>query len=137
MMLLTPIILRKNIIVTTDNIPPNFESKEVYKVEIVVTINTMSIGTYSKSHVPPFLLNYKIFNFNVHNCLLDSGASYNIMPYSIFQRINDVPQMTKMRIIWLDRKYVKVKGELKDVLITLASNPRVQQVIDSVVVDIP
>jgi hypothetical protein len=86
-----------------------------------VIINTASIGAYSKSHVPPFLLTYEIFNFNVHNCLVDSGASSNIMPYSVFQRINDVPQMTKMRIIQLDRMDVKVKGELKYVLIRLAS----------------
>jgi hypothetical protein len=59
------------------------------------------------------------------------------MPYSVCQRINVVPQLTKTRIIQLDRTYVKVKGELKYVLIRLASDPRVHQVIDIVVVDIP
>jgi hypothetical protein len=37
----------------------------------------------------------------------------------------------------LDRTYVKVKGELKDVLIRLSSDPRVHQTIDIIVVDIP
>jgi hypothetical protein len=90
-----------------------------------------------KSQVPPFLLTYEIFNFNVHNCLADSGASSNIMPYSVFQRINVVPQLTTTRIIQLDRSDVKVRGELKYVMIRLASDPRVHQVIDIVVVDIP
>jgi hypothetical protein len=45
--------------------------------------------------------------------------------------------MTKTRIIQLDRTYVKVKGELKDVLIRLSLDPRVHQTIDIVVVDIP
>jgi hypothetical protein len=40
------------------------------------------------------------------------------------------------RIIQLDRYDVKVMGELKDVMIRLASDPRVHQVIDIVVVDI-
>jgi hypothetical protein len=41
------------------------------------------------------------------------------------------------RIIQLDRSDVKVMGELKDVMIRLASDPRVHQVIDIIVVDIP
>jgi hypothetical protein len=53
------------------------------------------------------------------------------------QKINVVPQITKTRIIQLDRTYVKVKGELRDVLIRLSSDPRVHQTIDIVVVDIP
>jgi hypothetical protein len=44
--------------------------------------------------------------------------------------------MTKNRIIQLDRMDLKVKGELKDVLIILSSDPRVLQNIDIVVVDI-
>jgi hypothetical protein len=59
------------------------------------------------------------------------------MPYSVCQRINVVPQMSTTRIIQLDRSDVKVRGELKDVMIRLASDPRVHQVIDIVVVDIP
>jgi hypothetical protein len=106
-------------------------------VEITTTINATSIGAFSKYQVPPFLLTYEIFNFNVHNCLADSGASSNIMPFSVFQKINVVPQITKTRIIQLDRTYVKVKGELRDVLIRLSSDPRVHQTIDIVVVDIP
>jgi len=58
------------------------------------------------------------------------------MPYLVSQRINVVPQLTTMRIIQLDRLDVKVRGELKYVMIRLAFDPRVHQVIDIVVVDI-
>jgi len=102
----------------------------------VATINATSIGTYSKSQVPPFLLIYEILNFSVHNFLADSCASSNIITFSICQKTNVVPQMTKERIIQLDRTYVKVKGELKDVLIRLSSNSRVHQTIYIIVVDI-
>jgi hypothetical protein len=137
MMLLNLIILRRKSLLATDNIPKTVEAKEVHQVEIKAAINATSIGAHSKSQVPPFLVTYEIFNFNVHNCLADSGASSNIMPYAVCQKINVVPQLTKTRIIQLDRTYVKVKGELKYVLIRLASDPRVHQVIDIVVVDIP
>ena len=42
-----------------------------------------------------------------------------------------------LRIIQLDRTNVNVIGELKNVLIRLSSNPKVHQVIDIIVVDIP
>jgi len=45
--------------------------------------------------------------------------------------------LTTTRIIQLDRSVVKAMGELKDVQIILTSNPKVHQVIDIVVVDIP
>jgi hypothetical protein len=54
----------------------------------------------------------------------------------VFQKINVVPTKSTTRIIQLDRSYVKVMGELKDVMIRLASDPRVHQVIDIIVVDI-
>ena len=33
----------------------------------------------SKNKHPPFLLTFEIFNHNVHNCLVDSGATVNVM----------------------------------------------------------
>lgn len=38
---------------------------------------------------PPFLLTFEIFNFNVHNFLVDSGASVNIMPLFVSKKINE------------------------------------------------
>jgi sporulation-control protein spo0M len=72
----------------------------------------------------------------VHNCLVDSGASSNVMSYSVCKKLNAEPQICKTKIIQLDRSNVKVIGELKDVLIHLASNSEVHQTIDIIVVDI-
>ena len=95
------------------------------------------IGRKSRSQTPPFLLTFEIFNRNVHNSLFDSGASLNAMPYSVCKNLNAQPKMCKTNIIQLDRSHVKVMGELKDVMIQLSSNPKVHQVIDVIVVDIP
>ena len=43
-------------------------------------ISQESIGGKSKSKTLPFLLYFEIFNHNVHNCLVDSGASSIVMP---------------------------------------------------------
>ena len=46
------------------------------------------IGNNSKSTTPPFLLTFNIFNRNVHNCMVDSRASSNVMPLSVCKRLN-------------------------------------------------
>jgi hypothetical protein len=73
----------------------------------------------------------------VHNCLEDLGVSYNIIPFSICQKINVVLQIRRTRIIQLDKTDIEEKSELKDVLIILSSDHGVHQTIDIIVVDIP
>ena len=75
------------------------------------------IGKRPRSQNPPFLLTFEIFNRNVHNYLVDSGASSNVMPYSVYKNLNAQPKMCRTRIIQLDRSHVKVMGEHKDVMI--------------------
>jgi hypothetical protein len=100
-------------------------------------VNASLIGKRSKSNTPPFLLTFEIFNRNVHNCMVDSGASSNVIPYVMCQKLNVEPKKCDIQIVQLDRSNVKVIGELKNVLIRLAFNPKVHQVIDIIVVDIP
>ena len=95
------------------------------------------IGGRSRSHTPTFLFTYEIFNKNVHNCLVDSGASSNILPGSLCEKLNVQPQKSIVRIVQLARSQVKVIGELNQVTIRLSSNPKVCQVIDILVADIP
>jgi hypothetical protein len=90
----------------------------------------------TRKNVPPFLLTFEIFNRNVHNCMVDSGASSNVMPWSVCQKLNVEVEPSSLKIIQLDRTDVKVMGELKNVLIRLSSNPKVHQFIDIIVVDI-
>jgi hypothetical protein len=75
------------------------------------------IGRKSRSQTPPFLLTFEIFNRNIHNCLVDSGASLNVIPYSVCKKLNAQPKLCRTKIIQLDRSHVKVMGELKDVMI--------------------
>ena len=99
--------------------------------------NGALIGRKSRSQTPPFLLTFDIFNQNVHNCLVHSGDSSNVMSYSICKKLNVETQVCKTKIIQLDQSHVKVLGELKDVLIHLSSNSKVPQKIDIIVFDIP
>ena len=51
------------------------------------------IGNKSRFETPPFLLTFEIFNRNVRNCLVDLGASSNVMPYSVCEKLNAQPKM--------------------------------------------
>ena len=95
------------------------------------------IGRKSRSKAFPFLLIFDIFNQNIHNFLVDSRNSLNVMPYSVNKKLNAEPRMCKKNISQLDISHVKVLGELKYVLIHFDSNSKVHHTIDIILVDIP
>jgi hypothetical protein len=101
------------------------------------TMNTYSRDRRENPFVPPFLLTFEVFNRNLHNCLVDSGVSSNMMPLAICNKLGVVPLKSDKNVIKLDRTPVKVMGELKDVMIKIATHPNFVQVIDIIVVDIP
>ena len=72
----------------------------------------------------------------MHNYLVDSGASINVMPLSVCNRINGQPKPSTWQVIQLDRTTVKVIGEMEDVLIHLSTDERLCQYIDILVDDI-
>jgi hypothetical protein len=101
------------------------------------TINTCSEGRNERPFMPPFLLMFEVFNRNLHNCLVDSKASSNVMPLVVCNKLGAAPLKRDKHVIQLDRTQVKVMGELKDVMIRIATHPSFVQVIDIIVVDIP
>jgi hypothetical protein len=99
-------------------------------------VNTYSEGRKERPFVPPFLLTFEVFNRNLHNCLVDSGASSNVMPLAICNKLGVVPLKSDKHVIQLDRTQVKVMGELKEVMIRIATHPNFVQVIHIIAVDI-
>jgi hypothetical protein len=99
-------------------------------------VNSCYLDKRGKPFVPPFLLTFEVFNINLHNCLVDSGASYNVMSLSICKKFNAIPLKSDKRVIKLDKTQVKVIGELKDVMIIMATHSKFVQIIDISVVDI-
>ena len=45
---------------------------------------------YATKKVPPFLLTFDIFNRNGYNCMINSGASLNVIPVSVCRKLNTV-----------------------------------------------
>ena len=67
--------LLKALEVPKEELPTNNQLEE--------EIGEASVGGKSKYKTPALLLTFDIFNYNVHNCLVESGASVNIMPLSV------------------------------------------------------
>ena len=53
-------------------------------LELIFNVATLEANTY----FTPFLLTFEIFNYNFHNCLVDFGASVNLIPLSVANKIN-------------------------------------------------
>jgi hypothetical protein len=67
------------------------------------TINNCSEYKKGNTFIPPFLLKFEVFNINLHNCLVDLGASYNVMSLSICKKLNAVPLKSDKYVKQLDR----------------------------------
>ena len=52
-----------------------------------------------KLEVPPFLLSICIYGKYLHNCLIYSWASCNVMPLTISQRLGAMPQTIRKVVI--------------------------------------
>ena len=75
--------------------------------------------------IPPFLLTFDIFNRNVHNCMIDSGASSNVIALSVFKRLNVTWEPFPIQNFQFKRYKVKVVGRLRNVLLRLSTDPKV------------
>ena len=89
-----------------------------------------------KAKTPPFLLTLEMLDHNVHNCLVDSRSSVNVMPLEVCRNINGQPEPTAWEVVQLDRTGVKVVGEMKNVPICLSANNKICQFIDIMVADV-
>ena len=91
-------IVKESSVANTSSVESK-EKKTVKEKRPNPRTNGALIGRKSRSQTPPFLLTFDIFNRNVHNCLVDSGSSLNVMPYFVCKKLNAQPKICKTKII--------------------------------------
>jgi hypothetical protein len=111
------------------------ESPSPTRYKEKTNVNACSIDKRGKPFVPHFLLTFEVFNINLHNCLVDSEASSNVMPLSICKKLKAIPLKRDKHIIQLDKTQVKINRKLKDVMIKMDTHQKFVQVIDIIIVD--
>ena len=86
---------------------------------------------------PPFYISLNIHDKILHNCLLDSGASHNLMPKVVMDELGLNITKPYHDLSSFNSRKVKFPGLIKDLVINLSQLPSKIIVINIVVADIP
>jgi hypothetical protein len=86
---------------------------------------------------PPFYISLNVHDKILHNCLLDSGASHNLMPKAVMNELGIEVTKPYHDLFSFDSRKVRCLGLIKDLVINLAQLPMRSMVMDVVVADIP
>ena len=90
-----------------------------------------------KDSCPPFYISLNIHDKILHNCLLDSGASHNLMPKVVMDELDLSITKTYHDLLSFDSRKVKCLGLIKDLVVNLTQLPSKSIMMDIVVADIP
>ena len=94
-------------------------------------------GKPGNGGTPPFYVSLNIHDKILHNSMLDSGASHNLMPKSVMEKLNlDITRPYK-DLFSFDSSQVRCLGLIKDLCVSLVQYPTKTILMDIVVADIP
>jgi ribonuclease HI len=92
---------------------------------------------YRNDSSPPFYTSLNIHDKVLHNCLMDSGASHNLMPKTIMEELGLEVTRSYHDLYSFDSRKFQCLGVIKDLVVTLFQLPMKSVVIDIVVADVP
>jgi hypothetical protein len=87
--------------------------------------------------VPPFYVSIKIHDMTLHNAMLDSGKSHNMMPKVVMDELGLDITIPYKDIFSFDSRNMKCLGLIKDMVVSLSQIPSKNLIRDVVVADIP
>jgi hypothetical protein len=115
------------------SLPTNFINFQDEKPAVI--LGPMVEDTNESS--PPFYTYLNIHDKVLHNCLMDSGASHNLMPKTVIEELGLEVTRAYHDLYSFDSRKVQCLGVIKDLVVTLFQLPMKSVVMDIVVVDVP
>ena len=111
------------------------EEDETLTVGMFNQKDSKVLATSPRQKPEPFYISLYINGCKLSNCIIDSGASDNVMPYSMAKALG--LNLTKMhwRFYTMDSKQVPLLGQIKDAQVALASHPEKKLLLTILVVD--
>jgi hypothetical protein len=94
-------------------------------------------GWDDTGEVAPFYISLNIHDLILHNAMLDSGASHNLIPKAVMEKLGLEVTRPYKDLHSFDSIKVKCIGLIKDLCITLVQIPAKSMSMEVVVVDIP
>jgi hypothetical protein len=86
---------------------------------------------------PPFYTSLNIHDKVLHNCLMDSRASHNLMPKTVMEELGLEVTRAYHDLYSFDSRKFQCLGVIKDLVVTLFQLPMKSVVMDVVVADVP
>jgi uncharacterized small protein (DUF1192 family) len=86
---------------------------------------------------PPFYTSLNIHDKVLHNCLMDSGASHNLMPKAVMEELGLEVTRAYHDLYSFESRRVQCLGVIKDLVVSLFQLPMKSMVMDIVVADVP
>ena len=93
-------------------------------------------GKYQEGDVPPFYVSLNIHDKILHTAMLDSGASHNLMPKVVMERLGLEISKPYKYMYSFDSSRVKFLCIIKDLCVNLAQIPAKGLVMNIVVAEI-
>ena len=90
----------------------------------------------NSEYPPPFCVTLTVHEQLLHNCLLDSGASHNLMPKAVMEALGLNVTKPYHDLYAFDYRAVKCIGVIKDLVVNLTQIHMKSVLMDIVVVDI-
>ena len=91
----------------------------------------------ARDTISPFYITLNVHDRLLHNCMLESGASHNVMPKTIMDRLGLEITRPYRDLYSFDSRRVKCMGMIKYLVVTLAQVPVKSVLMDVFIVDIP
>jgi hypothetical protein len=91
----------------------------------------------SKDNIAPFYITLNIYDQLLHNCMLDSRASHNVMPKIIMEKLGLQITRPYVNLYSFDSMKVKCMGMIEDLVVTLAQVSVKSILMDVVIANIP
>ena len=94
-------------------------------------------GQSEDSDVAPFYISLRLHDYVLHNAMFDSGASHNLMPKEIMEKLGLDITRKYHDLYSFDSSRVRCIGLIKDLVVTFDQIPRKNVLMDVVVANIP
>jgi hypothetical protein len=91
----------------------------------------------NEESVSPFYVTLDIHDKMLHNCMLDFGASHNVMPKVVMEKLGLEITRPYHDLYYFGARKVKCDGQIKDMVVTLAQFLVKNIMMDVVVDDVP
>jgi hypothetical protein len=91
----------------------------------------------SNDIVSPFYITLTLHNHLLHNCMLDSGASHNLIPKIIMEKLGLEITRPYQYLYSFDSRNVKCLGIIKDLVVNLSQVPVKTILMDVVDANVP